>query len=113
MATKANLALHHKKTRLNRSSLVKSASCGCFYCFSEFLFDQIVEWIDDHETALCPYCGVDAVLGFGTQNTDQELLHEMHDRWFKPSLRLTPEEWKNAIERNVWPPARMKPSTRE
>lgn len=113
METKANLALLHKRARLNRSFLVKSAICGCFYCFSEFLFDQIVVWIDKDETALCPHCGVDAVLGFGSQNADQELLHEMHDRWFKPSIRLTPGEWKNAIEKNIWPPTPMKPSTRK
>jgi len=113
MATKANLADLHKKSKRNRSSLSKSMICGCFYCFNEFPFDQIAEWIDDGETALCPYCGVDAVLGFGSETADQELLHEMHDRWFKPSIRLTPGEWKSAVERNVWPPARMKSQGRK
>ena len=71
-------------------SLEKSTICGCFYCFKEFAFERIAERIDDNETALCPYCGVDAVLGFASPTADEQLLHEMHDRWSKPSLQLTP-----------------------
>ncbi len=110
MATKVSLAALHKKSRRNRSWLKQSRICGCFYCFNEFPSDRIVEWIDDEETALCPYCGIDAVLGFDSEAADQELLHDMHDRWFKTLPRLTSEEWKNAVERNVWPPTRMKPA---
>ena len=108
MAIKANLADLHKKSRRNRSSLSKSMVCGCFYCFNEFPFEQIIEWVDDDKTALCPYCGIDAVLGFSAQPADQELLRKMHHRWFKPSIQLTPEEWKNAVKGNVWPPVRAK-----
>jgi hypothetical protein len=113
MATKANLTALHKKSRSNRSSLEKSTICGCFYCFKEFVFERVVEWIDDDETALCPYCGVDAVLGFASPTADQQLLHEMHDRWFKPRTQLTADEWKNAVESDVLPPARVSPISRK
>ena len=103
MATKANLTALHKKSSRHRSSLSKSKVCGCFYCRKEFPFQQIVEWIDDNETALCPYCGIDAVLGFDFPAAGQELLHAMHDYWFKPSISLTPDEWKDAVEKNRWP----------
>ena len=92
-----------ERSRNNRSSLQKASICGCFYCLAEFPFEQIAEWIDADRTALCPQCGVDAVLGFDTPAADQELLHAMHDYWFKPSISLTPDEWKDAVEKNRWP----------
>jgi hypothetical protein len=113
MTTKAELTALNKKSRGNRSSLEKATICGCFHCFKEFPFGRIAEWIDDDQTALCPYCGVDAVLGFAFPTADQELLHEMHDRWFKPSIPLTPDEWKYAVEGDIWPPARVRPIPRK
>jgi len=67
----------------NRSSLGKAANCGCFYCCKEFRFAEIAEWVDGGETALCPYCGIDAVLPFNTPAADPELLRAMHARWFE------------------------------
>jgi hypothetical protein len=110
MATKANLAALHKKSRNHKSSLYKGRICGCFYCFAEYPFEQIAEWIDADRTALCPRCGVDAVLGFDTPAADQELLHAMHERWFGTRRHLTPGEWNEAVERDVWPPAPGKPA---
>ena len=113
MATKANLTALHKKSSRHRSSLAKSQICGCFYCFHEFPFEQIVEWIDDNETALCPYCGIDAVLGFDMPTVDQKLLHAMHERGFETPKRLTPKEWKKAVEKNVWARAPAKAPSRK
>jgi hypothetical protein len=39
------------------------ARCGCFYCKSIFAPSKIVEWVDDDDTALCPFCGIDSVIG--------------------------------------------------
>jgi len=66
----------------NRFSL--SGGCGCFHCLSLFAAEAINGWTDDGETALCPRCGMDAVvpaeaLGFGTT-----ALADMKRRWFKP-----------------------------
>jgi hypothetical protein len=112
MATEASLSKLHKKSRCNRSSLAEAKICGCFYCFKEYPFEQIIEWVDAGETALCPRCGIDSVLGFDTPTADQELLHEMHDLWFKESVNLTPDEWKKAVETNVWPPKLVKAAKR-
>jgi len=101
----ANLADLHKKSRRNRSRLESAAVCACFYCFSEYSYDRIEEWIDGGRTALCPVCGVDAVLGFGAQPVDRELLRKMHERWFETPRRLTADEWKGAIEEDAWPSA--------
>lgn len=113
MTTKANLAALHSKSSRHRALLSHAKICGCFYCFHEFPFEEITEWIDDNETARCPYCSVDAVLGFDTSTADQELLHQMHERWFGNPKRLTPDAWKDAIEQNVWPATPVKPSTRK
>jgi hypothetical protein len=34
------------------------------YCLAEFSPAAINEWVDDEQTALCPHCTVDAVVGF-------------------------------------------------
>ena len=113
MAKAANLAALHEKSRRNRSFLEEAGVCACFYCFNEYPFEQIVEWIDEDQTAICPYCGVDAVLGFDSQLPDRQLLREMHDRWFKTSKRLTADEWKDALERNAWRPTPKRPPDRK
>jgi hypothetical protein len=46
----------------NRSALSKSNICSCFYCLSKISPNEIKEWIDDDETALCPKCGIDSLV---------------------------------------------------
>jgi hypothetical protein len=67
----------------HRAELAASASCGCFYCFRLFTFGSIARWKDDGQTALCPKCGIDAVLGdaSGFPVTDK-FLRTMHRHWF-------------------------------
>ncbi len=36
--------------------------CGCFHCLRVYEATEVVDWIDDGETPLCPHCGVDAVM---------------------------------------------------
>ena len=36
--------------------------CGCFCCLQIFNAAEVVDWIDDGDTPLCPHCGVAAVL---------------------------------------------------
>lgn len=36
--------------------------CGCFHCLQVFEADEVMDWIDDGETPLCPLCGMDTVL---------------------------------------------------
>lgn len=41
--------------------------CGCFNCLEIFSPELINQWFDTQgngdKTALCPYCGIDSVLG--------------------------------------------------
>jgi hypothetical protein len=54
-------ALQHAAN--HRGELDASAHCGCFFCFRTFSATEIRIWIDKNQTALCPRCGIDAVIG--------------------------------------------------
>lgn len=47
----------------HRPQIEASTKCGCFYCQRIFQPTTIEDWTDDDTTALCPFCGMDAVLG--------------------------------------------------
>jgi len=73
----------HKHCFLNRSELTRSEVCGCFYCFAIFSPAEIQEWIDDDQTAICPKCPVDAVIGSASgYPIDMAFLRQMYDKWF-------------------------------
>ncbi|MFA5024187.1 MAG: hypothetical protein WC523_04485 [Patescibacteria group bacterium] len=50
--------------------------------------NEIDEWIDCGQTALCPRCGVDSLLPGFWGMSDVEFLREMNCYWFKLSTRL-------------------------
>jgi hypothetical protein len=67
----------------HRAELEASQLCGCFYCLSTFRPEEITEWVDEDQTAICPICPVDAVIGSASGlPLTQEFLNQMHDRWF-------------------------------
>jgi hypothetical protein len=77
----------HKHCWHNRSELQKSRVCGCFYCMSIFLPSEIDEWTDDGQSALCPKCGIDSVIGSESGYPTKEFLQRTNDHWF--STRVT------------------------
>lgn len=83
----------HKYSSRNRDLLSRSNRAGCFYCQTLFDPKEIEDWIDgrqvetgelsDGVTALCPRCGIDAVLPSAAPiQLSEELLAEMHEHWF-------------------------------
>jgi hypothetical protein len=77
----------HKKSFRNRGELAASQKCGCFDCKAIFDPRHIAEWVDrggpqTQETALCPFCGNDTIIGdsFGFEITG-EFLEKMHEAW--------------------------------
>jgi len=50
----------------NRKMIEKDKKCGCFACLTIFDTDEIKKWklyeSTDTETAICPLCGVDAII---------------------------------------------------
>ncbi|MCX6365382.1 MAG: cytoplasmic protein, partial [Armatimonadetes bacterium] len=76
--------LAHKHSSKHKSEIFASTDCGCFYCRQIFLPTEIFDWIDNKQTAICPHCGVDAVVGSASGITvTKHLLNQMHDHWFK------------------------------
>jgi hypothetical protein len=69
-------ASHH------RAQVLRSSTCGCFHCLSTFSPMSITHWVDDGTTALCPVCGVNAVIGSDSGSLiTRELLEELQHQW--------------------------------
>ncbi|MDJ0821004.1 MAG: cytoplasmic protein [Paracoccaceae bacterium] len=80
-----DLLAAHKLCANHRAQVLVSDVCGCFHCQSHFLPRDVSEWVDEGQTALCPECGVDAVIGSasGIDPSDPRFLARMHYRWFQ------------------------------
>lgn len=77
----------HRHSIRHRQEVLGSQTCGCFYCLSVFTPGEIVEWTDETEgvgqTALCPRCGIDSVIGSSSGYTiSKDFLSQMHQHWF-------------------------------
>jgi cytosine/creatinine deaminase len=76
----------HRFCKRHKAQVLASKQCGCFYCLQLFSPSEIEIWLGEGEgTAMCPRCGIDAVLPErpGVELT-AELLEEMHHYWFGP-----------------------------
>ena len=74
----------HRFSINNEPMLRGDKRCGCFYCLRTFDPSEIYEWIeDDEKTALCPYCGIDSVIGESAgYPLTRDFLEEMNRYWF-------------------------------
>ena len=93
MSSPADLESVHRYSSGHRELLERSDRAGCFYCRRLFDPVQITDWVDgrqvetgdvsDGVTALCPHCGIDAVLPSAAPIVlGADLLAEMHRYWF-------------------------------
>ncbi|WP_086347708.1 cytoplasmic protein [Candidatus Enterococcus clewellii] len=74
----------HKSTSNHKNTLEKDSTCGCFHCLKIVHPREITQWISDKTgPALCPFCGIDAVLGESSgYPITQNLLQQMEKYWF-------------------------------
>ena len=79
----------HHFSNNNMKDLKKDNLCGCFCCLKVFSPSEIKEWIiDDNDcdrfgTAICPYCGIDSVIGESSGfPITKEFLTKMKKYWF-------------------------------
>jgi hypothetical protein len=84
----------HRCSSNHRESILASDVCGCFYCLSIFSSSEIEDWVDTREeesdiketgqTALCPRCGIDSVLGSASgYPINRKFLQKMNEYWFQ------------------------------
>lgn len=78
----------HQYSSNHRKQIEDSELCGCFYCLEVYSLSKITEWVDEDEnevgqTALCPYCGIDSVIGSASGvPLNRVFLSSMQQVWF-------------------------------
>ena len=73
--------------KLEPEWFTKSLKCGCYYCISRFSKQDIEQWVDDGQTALCPFCGIDSVIGDDGNDIDDDALKTLAKRFdFNPPI---------------------------
>lgn len=77
------LSTSHAASAHHRAQVLRSSRCGCFHCLSIFEPSAITHWVDEGTTAVCPVCGVNAVIGSDSGSLiTRELLEELKRQWF-------------------------------
>jgi hypothetical protein len=71
----------------HRKQLLASERAACFHCLAEFEPSLITQWCDEDkfgigQTALCPLCEIDAVIGF-SDALDSSWLADKHRMSFE------------------------------
>lgn len=74
----------HRYSIDHKSKIIKDKKCGCFYCLKIFSPKEVADWIEDtNGTAICPYCGIDAIIGESSCfPITEEFLLKMKNYWF-------------------------------
>ena len=78
----------HKHSSLHKEEILTSEQCGCFCCLSFFHPTEIIEWVDEDQTAMCPKCQIDSVIGSSYMPLSIELLSKMKEHFFNRSNEL-------------------------
>lgn len=76
----------HRHSSRNHAEILISEICGCFHCLKTFSASEITEWWDKGQTATCPHCRIDSVLGSASVAFTPELLQAMQQHWFSEEL---------------------------
>jgi hypothetical protein len=85
----------HRHSIRHRDEVLASPICGCFCCGYIFPPDELDIWVDEREgagqTAICPNCGIDSVIGSESgYPITAEFLNAMKAHWF--STLMPPPE---------------------
>ena len=68
-----------KESIYNIDEIKKSSKCGCYFCISVQNSADVVEFVDDGTTGLCPNCGIDSLL---PNETNLDTLAELNEKRF-------------------------------
>lgn len=70
-----------------RPQLEQVSVCGCYYCLNIYSPTEIEEWVDSEKTAICPKCGIDAVVPFDKdQDINLNEFEQMLKKWHGESF---------------------------
>jgi hypothetical protein len=75
------IALLAKHSSNNEIEILHSKTCSCYFCRQTYSAREVNDWINDERgvTAICPVCGMDAVIGDACGiPLDKPLLKEMN-----------------------------------
>ena len=76
----------HRHSSSHRAELERSGRCGCFYCLATFPPEAVADWLAEPgggETARCPRCGIDSVIGDASgAPVTEAFLGRMRAVWF-------------------------------
>jgi len=83
----SNITQAHRHSIRHRDEVLASERCGCFYCCAVFPVAEVADWTDAWkgvgQTALCPRCGIDSVIGSESgYPVTPEFLAAMKAQWF-------------------------------
>ncbi len=88
----------HTLNHSHRPILEASAKCGCYYCCIIFTPKEINEWINERvqgqQTALYPFCSIDAVIPETPELCRYQVqinLHLKHQTIYDITLQEAPE----------------------
>jgi len=80
---KIKLEKLHAYCKNNEELIEKSGYCYCFHCQKKISSFEITRFLGEENTALCPYCGIDAII---PENIDDdinsEIIDDMNNYWF-------------------------------
>lgn len=91
MGSESDIQPAHRHSIRNRREVLASEICACFYCLALFEPSKIGSWVsdgpsEDDDTALCPCCTIDSVIGSASGiPLTAEFLCRMKQHWFNES----------------------------
>jgi hypothetical protein len=85
--SESELKAAHARSIRHRAEVERSGDCGCFHCLAIFEPRSINAWTDQEngtgQTALCPECGIDSVIGGASGlPVSESFLRSMRSHWF-------------------------------
>lgn len=75
----------HDRAAKNDTEILNSDVCSCFFCRQTYSARDVQDWIteDDGVTAICPICGMDAVIGDRHEGRiDHDTLKQLNLRYY-------------------------------
>lgn len=73
----------HSYSSHNKDLISKASKCYCFYCKHAFDSNEINNYIDDGQTALCPNCDIDSIIPDSIdEKINESIIDEMNKYWF-------------------------------